>query len=106
MTELAFWIVCGSLTLNIAATAWSIVRPHQRIWPPPGDTSWPYYYSLALSLIWMVAFLALGVLDWNSFWFEHWARFVFGGAAIVGGVAASQRAVRTLGLHATRGARG
>ena len=106
MTEVVFWLVCGSLTLNIATTAWSILRPRQRVWPPPGDTSWQYYYSLALSLIWMLAFLALGVLDWNSFRFEHWSRFVVGGAAMVSGVAASERAVRALSLHATRGLEG
>ena len=60
MAEFAFWIVCGSLTLNIATTTWSILRPHDRIWPPPGDTSWQYTYSLALSLVWMVAFLEEG----------------------------------------------
>jgi protein-S-isoprenylcysteine O-methyltransferase Ste14 len=106
MAEVAFWLVCGSLTLNIATTAWSILRPGQRVWPPPGDSSWQYYYSLTLSLIWMLAFLALGILDWNSFRFEHWSRFVLGGAAIVGGVAAAQRAVRALSLHATRGLEG
>ena len=106
MAEFAFWIVCGSLALNIATTTWSILRPRDRIWPPPGDTSWQYYYSLTLSLIWMVAFLALGGLDWNSFRFEHWSRFVLGGAAIVCGVAVSQRAVRTLSLRATRGLKG
>ncbi len=34
---------------------------------------------------------------------RHWSRFVLGGAAIVSGVVVSQRAVRALGLHATRG---
>ncbi len=106
MAEFAFWLVCGSLTLNVATTAWSILRPHQRVWPPPGDTSWQYYYSLTLSLIWMLAFLALGVLDWNTFRFEHWSRFVLGGAAIISGVGVSQRAVRALSLHATRGLEG
>ncbi len=103
MAEVAFWIVCGSLTLNIATTAWSVLRPHQRVWPPPGATSWQYYYSLTLSLIWMLVFLALGVLDWNSFVFEHWSRFVLGGAGIVSGAAVSQRAVSALSLHATSG---
>ena len=106
MAEFAFWIVCGSLTLNIATTTWSILRPRTRIWPPPGDTSWQYYYALALSLTWMSGFIALGALDWNHFRFGHWSRFVIGGAAIAGGVLVSQRAVRTLSLHATRGLAG
>ncbi len=106
MAAVAFWLVCGSLTLNISTTVWSILRPHQRVWPPPGDASWQYYYALALSLIWMLAFLALGVLDWNSFRFGGpWSRFTLGGAAIVVGIALAQRSVRALSLHATRGSR-
>ena len=107
MAAVAFWLVCGSLTLNVATTVWSILRPHQRVWPPPGDTSWQYYYSLILSLIWMLAFLVLGVLDWNSLRFGGpWSRFTLGGAAIVVGVALAQRSVRALSLHATRGLEG
>ena len=88
MAEVAFWIACGSLALNIA-TAWSILRPDRQVWPPPGDATWQYYYSLTLSLTWMLAFFALGMLDWNSFRFDHGSRFVLGGAAVLGGVAVS-----------------
>ena len=106
MTAIVFWIVLAAIALNIATTTWSIARPQLRVWPPPGGTSWQYRYTLAVSLIWMLGFLALGVLDWNSFLLGHWARYVVGGTAIVGGLLVSQRAVHALSLHATRGLAG
>lgn len=106
MAQVAFWIVCGSLLLNLATTSWSILRPHQRVWPPPGDDSWQYYYALVLSLVWMLTFLALGVLDRGSLGFEHRSRFVLGGVLIVAGSVLCERAVRALSLHATAGLEG
>lgn len=106
MAEIVFWIVCASLVVNIVTTSWSILRPGRRVWPPPGEACWQYYYSLVNSAVWMVGFLVLGVLDWNSSAFSHGPRFLLGGAGIAFGTLIRQRAVRRLSLSATRGLAG
>ena len=47
--------------------------------------------------------LPLGVLDWNSFVLDHWARFVAGGVLFVWGGFWALWGYRTLGAHVSQG---
>ena len=64
--------------LMLAGIVWSVVRPHRRIWPPPGPRSWEYF------LTWICFLTAIGLnaclllLDWNSGVFAGGLRFLLG----------------------------
>ena len=51
----------------------------------------------------MLGVIVLGLLDWNSFIFDDWIRFVIGGFFLVGGLAFAFWGVRTLSVHTSLG---
>ena len=81
----------------------SLVRPILQIWPPPGRDSWQYRLVWTLTGLCAVGLAAVGVLDWNTFSFNHGFRIPVGTILIVGGLALALWAVRVLGVHATSG---
>jgi protein-S-isoprenylcysteine O-methyltransferase Ste14 len=100
-----FWFVSAAVLLNGATVVLSIVRPERRVWPPPRRDSWQYYYDGILSFTGLLGVVALGILDWNSFAFHHWARFLVGGPLMACGFFALWGYL-TLGVHASQGLAG
>lgn len=97
-----FRVVVTAVVLNSATVVLSIVRPDMRVWPPPGRDSWQYVYNGVVSFTGLLGVVVLGIVDWNSFIFDHRARFLVGGMLIVSGSFALWGYL-TLGMHASQG---
>lgn len=100
--QVLFWVVVTAVLLNSATVALSILKPEIRVWPPPRRDSWQYFYNGAMSFTGLFGVLALGLIDWNSFVFHHWARFLIGGLLLACGSFALWGYL-TLGVHASQG---
>jgi protein-S-isoprenylcysteine O-methyltransferase Ste14 len=81
----------------------TLLVPGFRIWPPPRRRSWPYVFTWGLTIVSFGGILVLGILDWNSFLFNHWLRFPVGIALIAFSLYLVLWAIRTLGAHASQG---
>jgi protein-S-isoprenylcysteine O-methyltransferase Ste14 len=105
VTSLVFWTVLVAYALNGASVALSIVRPDLRIWPPPrsGRISWQFVWNGILSYSGLLGVLVLGIIDWNSGIFDHWAHFVVGGVLMAAGGSFALWAFTTLGARASQG---
>lgn len=95
-TLVAQALLGGSLIVTLLA-------PGFRVWPPPGKRSWQYVFTWALTFVSFGGILVLGILDWNSFLFDHWLRFPAGIALIAFSLYLVLWALRTLGSHASQG---
>jgi len=84
----------------------TLIKPRLRIWPPPERRSWQYAYTWMLTIVSMLGTMVLGILDWDSFVFGHWVRFVVGGVLFCLGLAFALWGIRSLGVHATQGLEG
>jgi protein-S-isoprenylcysteine O-methyltransferase Ste14 len=100
--QVLFWIVSAAVLLNYATVGLSIVRPDKRIWPAPGRDSWQFVYNGVVAYTGLFGVVALGVVDWNSFAFDHWTRFVVGGVLMACGLFALWGYL-TLGGEASQG---
>ena len=61
---------------------------------------------LPLTIISVFGTVILGILDWNSFIFDHWIRLIVGGVLIAGALALAFWAVRSLGFITSMGIKG
>jgi protein-S-isoprenylcysteine O-methyltransferase Ste14 len=100
--QILFRIVLAAVLLNSATVVLSIVRPEMRVWPPPRRDSWQYFYNGVVSFTGLLGVVVLGVIDWNSFVFHHWARFLVGGLLMACGFFALWGYL-TLGVQASQG---
>lgn len=85
---------------------WSALIPQKRIWPPPGWKSWRFWCVWILTVASLLGFFAVSLLDWNSFVFPHWSRFLIGGAIFFSGTLFALWGVITLGLRTSAGLEG
>ena len=76
MTQTLFWAVLAAISLNLATIALSIARPDLRVWPPPRRDSWQFVYNGVVTFTSLLGFLALGILDGNSFGLQGSPRWV------------------------------
>ncbi len=98
-----FAIDVGILLFFVAGSAWSVLFPSRRIWPPPHEDSWQKH------LTWFCLYCVFGlnaallVLDWNSWILESNLRLIAGvPAALLGGLL-TMWGVTTLGWANTSG---
>ena len=101
-----FAAVCASLLWLIGSTLWSIFRPEHRTWPPLRREGVVYHVNGVLGPGINFGLVALAVLGWNSFVFDHWLRFPVGGALFVVGGYLALGGVFTLGAERTYGYEG
>lgn len=83
--------------------AYSVVRPSQRIWPPPAQQTWQYYVVWLLTILCFGGFIVVGLVDWNSFEWSPWFRWPVGVGLIVVGNILAWVGVRQLSLKTTSG---
>jgi len=95
-------IIVGS----IAALAFSIFRPINRLWPPPDQQTWQYYFVWLLTLLSYGGFIAVGLLDWNSLGWPIVIHWPVGATLIIGGNILAWAGVRQLSLKTTSGSKG
>jgi protein-S-isoprenylcysteine O-methyltransferase Ste14 len=103
MLDLAFWIAFVALLVLGIVLVGSIVWPERRVWPPPGRHSWQYRLVWTLIDVATLGILVVGVLDWNTFVFDHWLRLPIGAAVALGGGAFALWGIRHLSWHASLG---
>jgi len=102
VTRVLFVVVLVATLANMATVIWSILRPDQRIWPPPRPGSWQYSYNAAVTAVALLGFLAVGVLDRGSLALPAWSRFAGAATFVAGGLFALWGYV-TLGVRASQG---
>lgn len=84
----------------------SLLYPRHRVWPPPWKGSWQYWYTHFFTESSIFCFLVLGFLDWNTFFLNHWLRFVFGSILMGVGAIVFIWALRTLTFNTSLGLEG
>lgn len=82
------------------------ILPEFRIWPPPSRRSWQFYYVWILIDFSYLAYIAVGIFDWNSFITRHWLRFPVGITMIIGGVGLVIWGLKTLSYQTSLGLSG
>ena len=106
MRGIIFWGVVASLLIYDFLLIFSIARPQRRFWPPPDRPSWRrevMRIAGVLGPLSIVGVLLLGALDWNSFIWRHWTRFVVGGVLFVSGGVFALWGFFGLGVRASQG---
>ncbi len=106
MREIIFWSVLASLLVCDSLLLVSIARPDLRFWPPPDRPSWRHEVTRITGVVGplsIVGVLLLGALDWDSFGWRHWSRFVVGGSLFACGGAFALWGFFGLGVRASQG---
>lgn len=106
MIQVLFALTLAAEILVTLCVLVSILRPRQRIWPPPRQPSWQGWLMLVLFLLSGLGNMIVGILDWGSLELTGWVRLLAGLPLWMGGVLLAQRALRTLGLSASLGGSG
>jgi protein-S-isoprenylcysteine O-methyltransferase Ste14 len=106
LARLVFSITLLGEVFLAAAFVLTIVKPSVRVWPPPSRYSWQFRYVWGLNLVSMLGGFALGVIDWNSFVFDHWLRFPLGLVLAAAGLTLVSWGTSTLSMHTTLGLEG
>jgi len=104
--ETIFWAVIASLLIYDLLLIVSIAKPELRFWPPPDRPSWRYELMRiagVLGPLSIAGVLVLGVLDWDSFSWRHWSRFVVGGLLFASGGTFALWGFCGLGVRASQG---
>ncbi len=103
------WIFAITLFLEVllgGSLVLTLLMPNFRAWPPPSRDSWQYRFTWTLTILSLVGTITVGILDWDTFVFPQWARFLVGIPLLVGGNALALWGVRTLSVHASLGLKG
>lgn len=95
-------LICSIL----AMLTHSIIRPSERIWPPPAQQTWQYYLVWLLTLLSFGGLVTVGLLDWNSLDWPATLRWPSGLLMIIGGNLLAWAGVRQLSLKTTSGSKG
>lgn len=106
MLLISFMLTAALLCGIIALLVYSILQPSKRIWPPPGQQTWQYYFVWLLTLLSFGGFIAVGLLDWNSLGWPAIVRWPVGAGLIVGGNGLAWIGLRQLSLKTTSGSKG
>ncbi len=94
------------LSCVLAALVYSIFRPSNRIWPPPAQRTWQYYFVWLLTLLSFSGLIVVGLLDWNSLGWSAALRLPTGWLLIIGSNLFAWVGVRQISLKTTSGGKG
>lgn len=98
-----FWITLTAELLSAAGVLYSRLAPNQRIWPPPGATSWQARLMWLLFLLSSLGMAGTGILDWGSQALPGWLRLALGLPLWLGGIALGIWALWALKIPASLG---
>ena len=62
----------------------SLRYPERRVWPP-GRFSFSFFMVWTLSILSIAGIVALAVLSWGTYVFNHWIYWIIGAALFIGG---------------------
>jgi len=103
-------VILSEIVLAIAfVTGLSLSRLRSEPLPRRGSKPNRYVKMMAwlpLTIISVFGTVILGILDWNTFIFDHWIRLIVGGVLIAGALALAFWAVRSLGFITSMGIKG
>jgi len=94
------------LVILNALLAFSIAKPEKRIWPPPAQQTWQYYFVWVPTLLSFLLFIIIGIADWNSLNWPALIRWPIGVLLITTGNLLAWGGVWQFGLKKTSGAEG
>ena len=94
------------LVILNALLAFSIAKPDKRIWPPPAQQTWQYYFVWGPTLLSFLLFIIIGIADWNSLNWPALIRWPIGVLLITTGNLLAWGGVWQFGLKKTSGAEG
>lgn len=80
--------------------------PKLRIWPPPGKSSWQFWFVWILYTAGALGVSVIGILDWGTLKLNHWSLPVTGAGLLLFAVALGEWGVRTLNVYQTLGLKG
>ena len=80
--------------------------PKLRMWPPPGKTSWQFWFVWILYTVGAIGVSVIGILDWGTLELDHWSLALIGAGLLLFAVALGEWGVRTLNVHQTLGLKG
>jgi protein-S-isoprenylcysteine O-methyltransferase Ste14 len=80
--------------------------PKLRIWPPPGKSSWQFWFVWILYTVGALGVSVIGILDWGTLELNHWSLSLIGGGLLLFAVTLGEWGVRTLNVHQTLGLKG
>ena len=106
MAQKIFFIIIFCEAIYAFALCLSIFAPERRIWPPPQRKSWQFYVVWASLAGAFFLTILLAFLDWNSFIFWHWSRFLVGGLLMIFGYMTYYWARQHLGWKMMMGLKG
>lgn len=104
--EIIFWGIVAGAVIYDSLLIFSLAKPQLRFWPPPPKPSWRYEVTRVTGVLGplsVVGMLALGVLDWDSFVWRHWSRFIAGSLLFFSGGAFALWSFFGLGVTASQG---
>lgn len=102
--DLLFGLVLLGEAILLAALVVSIVRPGQRFWPPrDARRSWRWWVVWVATMVAILGGIGVGILDWNTFVFDHRIRYLVGGIAVAFGLGLADWGVRSLGSRTSSG---
>lgn len=81
----------------------SIIKPGNRIWPPPGLRSWQFFLTWILFYAGAVITTSLAVLSWNTWIISSEIRFAIGIPLVIIGGAFVSWGIISLGIKNTHG---
>ena len=105
MLTLFYLTLVAELALGVSLVV-SVVNPTHRVWPTPGWESWQFWFIWVLIIFALASLGILALLDWNSFIFPGWLRYVVGLPLFLGGLVLPFSGVGRLGTYTSIGLKG
>ncbi|MFQ5885388.1 MAG: methyltransferase family protein [Thermoplasmata archaeon] len=99
-----FLTVLITAILEVFGLILTLLFPKLRIWPPPGKRSWQIWFVVGGWGIMGLGVVAVGILDWETFWLMHWSRLIPGGLLASFGLVLNH--LGSLGTHQDFGLEG
>jgi protein-S-isoprenylcysteine O-methyltransferase Ste14 len=98
--------VLASTVLAVLGMAYSILRPENRLWPPPGRGSWEFRVVVVVDTVCTIGVPVLGLLDRGSLGIGYPLAFPLGALLILVSSLLIAWAMRALGLGQSFGLEG
>ena len=106
MLPIVFGMTAVLVIVLILTIVVSIVSPRRRIWPPPAQKSWQFFFVWIPTLSAFLGIIIVGVLDWNSLRLPALVRLSLGCGLVLIGNGLAWIGVKQLTMKATSGAEG
>jgi len=99
-----FSITAILISILLLAIVLSVVSPSRRVWPPPAQKTWQYYFVWIPTLLSFLGIIVVGILDWNSLSWPPAVCWTAGISLVVIGNVLAWVGVYQISLLATSGA--